>query len=236
MPNPDGVLWTETNSEGEYTVAPLPAGHYYLFVLAEGFLPAESLVEVGSGQNTVADFSLERVDRTYGLILGTVTTEPDATGAPVPIPGAILTLVPTAFPIPATDLKGMVGDPLWPVYEAVTNDLGQFEFPSVVSGEYILHVQAGGFQPTRLQVGVEPGDQVTLSIQLQRGGPTRERSIGGACLFAARALPTRSLRVRRWPKSVAGAWVLALSLDDPIPPDPTLPGGGNLPSFSPNPA
>jgi hypothetical protein len=167
----------QSDNLGAYNIPNVPPGQYNVgFVAPAGFQPpAAQQANVAAGPPTVVNAQLVPVAAPVpapGSIAGLVTA-PDAAGANVGFPNAIVTLTPAAPgpvpvipppPAPEPDPLADAGQPLPPVR---TNLQGQYAFQNLPAGNYNVRVEAPGQnQNPRVRTVAVAGAPVLYNVQL----------------------------------------------------------------------
>lgn len=140
----------ETGNTGHYEMADVPPGEYGMVAVAQGWQPADAVVQVPPGQTVEKNFLLQPAGPPDpGTIVGTVRGQtPDGQ---VPLGDAVVKLV----------KNGQV------LREAQTNPDGHYEMADVPPGEYGMIAMAPGWQPADGVVQVPPGQTVEKNFLLE---------------------------------------------------------------------
>jgi len=149
--------WTKTDERGEFTLDFLAPGKTYELVgSAKGYyiqrLPAQKLC----GEELI-ELEMDPV----ASLVGTVITEA------LPVPKARARIV----------LEDASGNRFENEFADVDAETGEFRFPHLEAGVYVLDVAAEGYAPARIeQVAVEDGDEPNrVEVRLNRGATLRGR-------------------------------------------------------------
>ncbi|MCA9434760.1 MAG: carboxypeptidase regulatory-like domain-containing protein, partial [Candidatus Omnitrophica bacterium] len=164
---PDGQIIppriTQTNERGRYRFEGMSAGAVAVTVIAEGYLPAIQYTHLPSGQTTVVNFYLEKIGGSdpTGLYGKVTQWTPYPTFAPVPVPGAHIYLEPL-FPLPLPPTG-----PIPYVLDTVTDDQGNYRFPNLEPGPYLVDIKAEGFTSIEdMEVRVPNGQKIRQDFLL----------------------------------------------------------------------
>jgi hypothetical protein len=141
-----GIDGTITDSEGRFEIRAI-AGHQTLWIWAEGY--EEGQIEVVVPAHGTADVGDIALQPTPG-IFGTVK---DIAG--IPIPWAWVGLIQN------NEI----------VYVNYTNWEGEYGFPNVPAGTYIVGVSAEGYQDASQEVTLHGNEHLVVDFVLEAGGP-----------------------------------------------------------------
>ncbi|MFD3453942.1 MFS transporter [Streptomyces sp. NPDC058691] len=144
------------HADGGYVLTAPGAGSYVLIAAADGHQPQASTVVVGE-EPVPYDVVLAG---TSGLT-GTVTSEADG----IPVHGAVVVV---------TDIRGEV------LASGGTGQDGGFGFHGLPAGDFTLAVNATGFRPVALPVGVAGTGPTHVDVALRLGGRVQGTVLGGA--------------------------------------------------------
>jgi len=173
---------TLTDENGDYEFPRLRVGPYRITVRALGYEPTEGRVRIIEGRTSVRNFALRPVPPA-GSVVGRVFERTDSGDPGPPIPGALVTLIPWDLAASGNSESGLLVDDIDPaghIFRTRTNLQGEYEFPQVPAGRYLMRVQKYGFEPARRRVNVPPGTTVREDFGLRPVGPPPSGTVVGA--------------------------------------------------------
>lgn len=145
---------TTTGMDGSFYFVNVPPGHYALRAEADGFDPETVPIHVPPDALVSHRFILMPTPQEPGAVTGRVMQETETAGT-APVPGAVLRLL----------RDGQVID------KTRTNNVGVYEFPEVMPGQYVLCVEHPRFLPQHREILVEPGQTRVESFVLEPRPP-----------------------------------------------------------------
>lgn len=160
-----------TERDGTYVLRGLPAGSYAVTIARRGYAAVSLSLTVTAGQTTTGDTTLKPVVSMPGGMAGTVTTT-TSTGQTIPLPGALVRLVPPAtqnlenpLPMNFTRSGQRILQPI-DEYYTFTDENGAYQLDGVPAGQYIAVAVRPGFNPARQPVTIgDAAIQVNFSLQ-----------------------------------------------------------------------
>jgi hypothetical protein len=178
---------TMTDDRGHFEFPRVPAGLYILCVQAEGFRIHKSDLFVEGGQETTVEVELfPRANDRTGALEGHVWQAANAIGdGPyylLPIPGAIVTVVPLCGsddPLFTDPNQVLPGEEFCFPLVTRTGPDGAYRFEEVHAGRAIVIVVAEGFEPGVEYVYVEAGQTRVLDFFLKPSGSSEYSSLHG---------------------------------------------------------
>ncbi len=172
-----------TNQQGAYTLL-VPEGTYLVEAYHPNYEPTASTVAVQAGRTTAVDFQLV-LRQDLGTLFGTVTAV--VNGAQVPVPGALVALVPQGVSLPEplpTPLEMTVGEVVRALQNPVkgagqvpryghrplftfTRADGSYEIAGIPAGTYLAVALKPGYSRDEKTVTVEANQRVRADFVLQ---------------------------------------------------------------------
>jgi len=205
---------TYTENDGTYAVRGLPEGFYAVTIEKRGFFPVSLVLYVTAGHTTTGDATLTPIPPHNGSMSGTVYMVTD-TGAPAPLPGALVCLVPRGYPVP-----GPLPNPTRPedaasparVYYTFSDRSGWYGLDGVPAGDYLAVAQRPGFDPDLHDVTIIANASIQQDFRL-RPHPIAVGAITG------------TVTDRETGRPIAGAFVSAIIGPTLVPVEPTARSG-----------
>jgi carboxypeptidase family protein/PEGA domain-containing protein len=172
---PVADAWTDEN--GKYKISGLDKGKYYVVVHAEKYLPGEAFVEINAPE-VMQNFKLTKIGEPTptptatpvekAVLFGVVVEDTGELDIiPPPIAGAVIKVFRTWNS--SDEEKYPESDP---VYEAMTNNLGEYKIPGIIYGHYIVTAEARGFRSEKTMIKIDK-PELNQNFMLEKiSGPT----------------------------------------------------------------
>jgi protocatechuate 3,4-dioxygenase beta subunit len=156
-----------SDREGSYELKGVPPGSYQIIASRDGFEQCEKTVEVQEGSTTPCDFQLTASGQNEGKLRGKVSfSAPD--GSILPMPGAVVTLVPALAPVACKDEDLLITSmPPPPACMTITDWDGTYMIAGITPGTYRAEAMSRGFITDVREVGITAGGETTADFILR---------------------------------------------------------------------